>query len=112
MTELDKLEAYLKENGYFYARWDGIAQEPVAGCARHKTAPDGYEHLEHHQIVVFDEAARRVFDAICHYGSYGYKSGLLEVMGSTIVDPNVGDSVEGYLTADDIIKRLERSDNR
>lgn len=111
MSELDKLEAYLKENGYFYARWDGMDQEPVAGCARHKSAPDGYKHLETHQIVVFDRAARRVFDVICHYGSYGYERGLLEVMGSAIVGPNAGDSIEGWLTADEIIKRLKERGN-
>lgn len=34
------------------------------------------------------------------------ESGLLEIMG-TIVSPNAGDSVEGFLTADDIIERIK-----
>lgn len=44
------------------------------------------------------------WDAICHQYSYGGKQGLLEIMGSIVrVDD---DTVEGYLTAQDIIDRL------
>ena len=42
-----------------------------------------------------------------HNGSYGYEKGLLEIYGS-IVWP-CGDSVEGYLTAADVIERIESS---
>lgn len=44
------------------------------------------------------------WDAICHYGSFGYKEGLLEIYGE-IVPENIGDTVEGYLTAEDVIDR-------
>lgn len=89
MEELDKLERYLKEHEYCYIRED-----------------DDSHYMNKHQIIVFDSESQRVWDAICHRGSYGYEQGLLEIMG-TIVDNKECDSVEGYLTAEDIIKRLE-----
>ena len=46
------------------------------------------------------------WDAICHDGSYGHNEGLLEIMGSIV--QNEYDSVEGYLTADEILKRLNK----
>ena len=46
------------------------------------------------------------WDAICHSGSYGSKSALLEVMGKKIVR-NIHDSVEGFLTAKEILERLD-----
>jgi hypothetical protein len=45
------------------------------------------------------------WDAVIHSGSYGHTQGLLEIMGS-IVKPNNGDEVEGYLTAEEILSRL------
>ena len=44
------------------------------------------------------------WDAVCHNFSYGHDEGLLEIMGD-IVD-NDYDAVEGWLTAEDILKRL------
>lgn len=64
-----------------------------------KTIYDGY------QVIVYDKNNERDWDAVCHYFSYGHKSGLLEIYGS-IVNKNVGDSVEGFLTANDILRRL------
>lgn len=87
MSELEKLEKYLKEKGYIYER----RQEQKA-----------YYNLN--QIIVYDKEGQRQWDAICHRGSYGYEQGLLEIYG-TIVQGQ--DSVEGWLTAEDIIKRLE-----
>lgn len=94
MTEIEKLEKYLKEKSYKYER---IKETPG-------TNPwmSGYEK---NQIIVYNENGERQWDAICHRGSYGFEQGLLEIMGS-IVKPG-GDSVEGWLTAEDIIKRLE-----
>lgn len=90
MTELDKLEKYLKEHKYIYERTD---------------ADRGF--FNRHQIIVYDAHAMRLWDAICHRGSYGYEEGLLEIMG-TIVNPKEdGDAVVGWLTAEDVIKRLE-----
>lgn len=44
------------------------------------------------------------WDAICHSGSYGHERGLLEIMG-TIVRAD-DDDVEGWLTAEEILQRL------
>jgi hypothetical protein len=88
MSEMEKLEKYLKEKGYKYDR---------------KQEQWGYYNIN--QIIVYDKEGKRQWDAICHRGSYGYEQGLLEIMGS-IVKPG-GDRVEGWLTAEDIIKRLE-----
>ena len=89
MSELDKLAKYLSENGYNFKRKD--TNDSI---------------FPFHSVVVYDENGEYQWDAICHRGSYGYEQGLLEIMG-TIVDENAGDSVEGWLTAQDIIDRLE-----
>lgn len=44
------------------------------------------------------------WDAVCYSGSYGHERGLLELIG-TIVRP-VENDVEGYLTAEEILQRL------
>lgn len=46
-----------------------------------------------------------ICDAICHQYSYGYEQGLLEIMG--LADPGIGDTVEGYLTADEVFARIK-----
>lgn len=86
MTELDKLEKYLKENKYNYER---IERTGI---------------IDRHQIIVY-ENGERVWDAVCHEGSFGYEKGLLEIMGTIVQDKE--DDVEGYLTAKEIIERLE-----
>ena len=109
MSELDKLEQYLKVNGFVYEREDRPADKKLVEF--YKSQPSGYHgEGEFHQIRVYDKEENRgydfIWDAICHYGSYGFEHGLLEVMG-TIVRDDAGDSVEGWLTAQDIIDRLE-----
>ena len=96
LTELNKLEEYLKERGIQYDRYD------VEACVL-----NGYITLpEQHQIcALVDEEGRWEWDAICQRGSYGAEEGLLEIYGK-IVRP-CGDSVEGYLTAEDVIDRIE-----
>lgn len=61
MTELDKLEEYLKEHGYVYQRINEYPESPYFI----------------NQIIVFtDETCeKRSWDAVCHPGSYGYKHG-------------------------------------
>lgn len=47
-----------------------------------------------------------ICDAVCHEGSYGYSAGLLEIMG--LVDfEEVGDEVEGWLTAEEVFSRIQ-----
>jgi len=88
MTELDKLEYWLKCNKIEYERVDDVGI------------------MERHQLIVYKDG-ERIWDAICQRGSYGYERGLLEVMGDSVVMPEDGDSVCGYLTAQDVIDRLK-----
>lgn len=99
LTELNKLEKYLKEHEYEYDRIDDVG-DPVgiANCLGLVNC------IDQHEIVVYKDG-KRDWDAICHFGSYGAEMGLLEIMGARVV--RGGDSVEGYLTADEIIERLE-----
>ena len=89
LYELNKLEKYLEEHNYNYERID-----------------EENDYMSQHQLIVYDDENTRLWDAICHRGSYGYEEGLLEIMG-TIVAPNAGDDVEGWLRANEIIIRLE-----
>ena len=102
LSNLNKLEQYLVEHNIPYERID---QED-------KPLDDGHKYVlvefERHQICVPREGEGREWDAICHRGSYGAEEGLLEIMGN-IVDPLAVDSVEGWLTADDVISRIERA---
>lgn len=100
MSELDKLEQYLKEHDYPYERIDEEGSK-IPGII-----PIGSRH----QLIVYGdkEKSERLWDAICHYGSYGFEQGLIEVMGESVVRGEY--SVEGYLTAEEIIQRLEEKD--
>lgn len=92
MSELDKLEKYLKEHGYKYIR------EDFDGTQSYDTK---------HQIIVYKDGERS-WDAICHQGSYGYEEGLLEIYGDIVWHDIDGDCVRGWLTADNVIARIER----
>lgn len=89
MKELAKLEEYLRDHGYTYRRIDD------------ESSP----FLNRHQIIV-NEGTPEQWDAICQRGSYGYVEGLLEIYGSIVTCDDL-DSVVGFLTAEDIIKRLK-----
>ena len=97
LTELNKLEKYLKARGMRYERFDN---DEVVG------ARDVYR-LDRHQIIVPASGEEAEWDAICQRGSYGEEEGLLEIYG-VIVPESVCDSVEGFLTAQDVIERIER----
>lgn len=103
MTELDKLQEYLVAKGFRFERTDTPAPEELKVVYGDRWK-EGIG--ERHQIVVYGKDEHIAWDAICHWGSYGWEKGLLEIMG-TIVRPDAGDEVEGWLTAQDIIKRLE-----
>ena len=102
MSELDKLEAYLKDKGIPYTREDAELMRDSQGFTL---------RTPRHQIIVNDSEGRRQWDAICQRGSYGYSEGLLEVMGSPVVREEDGDSICGWLTAEDVIARLEAAEN-
>ena len=87
LTQLDILESWLATNKYEYTREDNEATT-ISPC-------------DTHQIVVYKDGVRS-WDVICHSGSYGCETGLLEGMGELF-----GIDVEGYLTAADVIKKIE-----
>lgn len=95
MSELDKLESYLEEHGFDYQRLDDYASV-----------------FERHQIIVYRKKKCQKehvydWDVICQKGSYGFDNGLLELMGSLVDKQADGDTVVGWLTAEDIIRRLD-----
>lgn len=96
MSELDKLEEYLKENGIPYERQDS---EDVFD-------ENGLPMSTMFHAIFCPSYEAREWDAICHRGSYGYEDGLLEIYGK-IVDPSR--AVEGWLTAEDVIGRIRET---
>ena len=90
MTELDKLEKYLQEHKIPYDRIDDEDDRHIRGYVRHQIC------------VPTLELRDREWDAICQYGSYGYEEGLLEIYGTI-----AGNDVVGWLTAENVIKRIE-----
>ena len=101
MTELDKLQEYLEQNGYTIKRIDTKPSDTIQ-----LMRPIADKWLgERHQIIVYGDDGEIAWDAICHLGSYGFEQGLLEVMGS--ICRNQDGVVEGWLTAQNIIDRLE-----
>lgn len=99
MTEMDKLEQYLIENKIPYER--------------RKRGPVSEFSLTHPSLKNIDVSQDQIsvpckgeckWDAICHPGSYGYDEGLLEIMGDIVSEDE--EDVVGWLTADDVIKRI------
>lgn len=104
-TELDKLENYLIDHRITFERVDEDAAHDETG--RYLL------HHARHQICVpcMPEDGECRWDAICQPGSYGYEQGLLEIYGELVKEED-RDSVVGWLTADDVIKRIEAEDRR
>lgn len=101
LTELNKLEAYLKANGVDYFREDSNNTYSAEMWTQMIDVLGAHaEPMDHHQIVVLKDG-RRSWDVICQRGSYGCDQGLLEGMGDIFED------VEGWLTATDVIRRIE-----
>lgn len=104
LTELNRLEEYLKTNRIPYERVDQDDEflDPEHVYCKGKS--------ECHQLIVYNERGKRLWDAICHRGSYGAEAGLLEVMGDIVDEKTIGDTVEGWLTAEDIIRRIDKKE--
>ena len=98
MSELDILTQYLKDHNIPFERYD-------CGKADIKLTDGEYTLcIDRHQICVPNQRYI-LWDVICQEGSYGYRDGLLEAFGDIV---EVDDVVEGYLTAQDIIERIEK----
>lgn len=103
LNEMDKLEAYLKEHDIAYERIDeeDTAPEEMKRVCKDIGLPISPFDFDRHQIIVYEKDGRRTWDVICHRGSYGVERGPLEGMG------DIFNEAEGYLTAAEIIKRIE-----
>ena len=105
ISELGKLQRYLNRKKYDFER-----QDKTNSYARklYFEGLAGSKYItERHQIIVYKGKAEIWFDVICHYGSYGFEQGLLEIMTDDKRLVDMPDGVEGYLTASEIIARLE-----
>lgn len=60
---------------------------------------------ERQQIELYD-GKNRILSVIFGRGTYGYESGLLEIMGLLTPEEEDNDSVLGYLTADNVYYRI------
>lgn len=103
MTEMQKLDKYLTEHNIkhtYKRRWPNMEQ----------SSPE-YREGKHHdggyQIMANGDNGEYLWDAICGYGSFGFETGTIEIMGC-IVPECVNDSVEGHLTANEVIERIEK----
>ena len=103
MTEMQKLDKYLTDHNikHTYGRRWPETERIMPEYREDREYDGGY------QIVVNDDNGKYLWDGICGWGSFGFKQGLIEITG-IIVPEDAGDSVEGYLTADDVIKRIEK----
>lgn len=61
------------------------------------------EFLDTPTVIFYDSEGYRIGDAVCHMGSYGHERGLLEIMGLDIDEAEVGDSVIGWLSAEEVV---------
>ena len=97
MSELDILTQYLKDHNIPFERYD---------CSKEDFEADDEctFYIDRHQICVPNQQYI-LWDVICQEWSYGYRDGLLEAYGDIV---EVDDTVEGYLTAQDIIERIEK----
>ena len=98
LAEFDKLQDYLLTHGYSV----DITHR------RRQMLGRALVQSEHHQLIIYDtkDANLRLWDAVISDYSYGHEDGLLEAMGGALLGGRPGD-VEGWLTADEIIRRLE-----
>ena len=68
------------------------------------------EHWSNTKQIWYPRRENCICDVICFGdvglgGSYGHEKGLLEIMG-LVNEEEVGDSVEGWLTAEEVFDRI------
>lgn len=61
-----------------------------------------------YQVVYPDYGEDMVCSAIQHLGSYGGRDGYIEIMGLLTAEEEKHDSVKGWLTADEVFRRIEK----
>lgn len=108
IEEMEKLEKYLMDKNIPYeinivrsydSRW------PI----KLDKTPAYYKQI---CVPVFDSEKRK-WDAVCHWGTYGFEDGLLEIMGDILTEEDLEyDTVKGFLTADEVIERIELKEKK
>ena len=64
--------------------------------------------LDGWQVCYPSSCGDRVLSAIEHLGSYGRERDLIEIMGLLTPEEEVCDQVAGYLTAENVFRRIKR----
>ncbi len=118
LTELNKLEDYLREHADEYgikvSRYDNEDEYEGSEWAAMFSGP-----VDRHILTVWykDKPIKSVedlfwFNVSCSYCGFGADKGLLELHGALVQDnenlhtmPDINE--EGFLTADEIIRRVE-----
>lgn len=92
LKELNKLEEMLREEKIPYKRID-----------REGTERFDYFDMRHQIIVFADERwTKPVWSAICSKGSYGYNSGLIELLSLKTLKEEIG-----FLTAEEAMEIIK-----
>ena len=91
LTEFNKLEEMLKNAGIEYEREDNVNGTPDFKWEFHQ--------LRCPEMTMPGE--KWLWDVICNTGSYGYQSGLLELWGRNISEP------EGWLRAEECFEKIK-----
>lgn len=59
-------------------------------------------------IKLYNKYGDEILSAICHYGSYGYEQGKIEIMGLLTKEESKHDSVVGWLDSKNVFKRIKK----
>ena len=108
LTELDKLDNWLREHAeeynLQYTRYDN--DNAYAGVEEVERLFH-YLPVDKHIIHVYKHGTDNYFTAVCQAASLGGNNGLIEVHGDIVNKQYADGFIEGYLTADEIILRVE-----
>ena len=66
------------------------------------------KHMDGWQVIYPEDGEKRVMDAVENFGSWGNNDNLLEIMGLLTPEEAEHDIVVGYLTANDVFKRIKK----
>ena len=85
--------------------------EKLIDMLKRKGLPFQHEQDENRNQVLLTRNGKPILSVICHFGSYGYEQGLLEIAGDDFLTKEElkYDSVVGYLTADHVMARIEEA---
>ncbi len=98
MEEFYKLIKMLDESGIPYERDDDLFTTVVA----YRVPVGGIRRIKYPSI------SEKVCSVIFGYGTYGFESGKLEIMGLLTPEEMEEDSVVGGLTAKDVFDRISK----